>query len=41
MAWRDFWPFGRKAIGAGDISVILGGVLLWPLLLFAEEGDDV
>jgi len=29
-----------EPIRASDIPVIVGGLVLWPYLLFAEEGDD-
>lgn len=29
-----------EPIGLGDVPVILGGVLLWPFMLFPDEGDD-
>lgn len=27
-------------VGLGDVAVIIGGVLLWPMLLYPDEGDD-
>lgn len=37
MAFRS--ELAGEPIGWGDIPVILGGVMLWPMLLFPEDGD--
>lgn len=38
MAFRG--ELAGEPVGIGDMPLIIGGVLLWPLLIYPEEDGD-